>query len=593
MVAAFVGTAAWYFIWRLSTFNPAHLLWSRGFLVLEAVGFLWSLLFLLTVMRLSEWRIPPPLAEAAVDVVVTTYNEPLDIVRRTLMAARDIRYPHETWLLDDGARDEMQQMAESLGCRYLARRDNRDAKAGNLNNALRHLRGEFIAMFDADHVADPAFLSHTLGFFRDERLAFVQTPQEFVNLDSYQHFRTTDAQRPLHEQSLFFHIIQRGRDLVNAAMLCGTCAVVRRAALDEIGGFATGSVTEDMKTSVRLHAAGWKSIFTPQVLSAGLAPFDGSQFRRQRLRWAQGAMQVLVQEGVIGSSRLSAGQRLHYFLHAFNQIEGWRNAAMFFLPAIVLFTAFTPIVATPLAYLIHFVPYFAACIFAYEGLGRGYARFVESETYNLARCSIAMRATFALLQHSLPFRVTRKTRSHRVDWAGMSLPLSVMLATMAGLAEALARAFEGTSRFPNGSLGVIVIWACMAMYIAGRAIARILECNRDRRTSPRFVLGLDAKIDGVRARVRAVSCDGITIESHASLQGSRTIDLELGGRHFILQATLQPRHGSVSGGALVWHDGQARAIFDLALHQALIRSIASPSPTETYACESFITSPLP
>ena len=169
------------------------------------------------------------------------------MLRRTLLAASRMEYPHQTWLLDDGNRPEARALADSLGCRYLARERNTDAKAGNLNNALQHSEAELIAVFDADHAPARDFLTRTLGYFADPAVAFVQTPQDFYNLDSYQHRQHPRRHLVWTEQSLFFRVIQRGKDCWNAAFFCGSCAVLRRRALDKIGGFATGSVTEDLQ----------------------------------------------------------------------------------------------------------------------------------------------------------------------------------------------------------------------------------------------------------------------------------------------------------------------------------------------------------
>jgi cellulose synthase (UDP-forming) len=149
---------------------------------------------------------------------VPTINESVDIVRRTLMAAQRMRHAHEVWLLDDGDRLEMHVLAEELGCRYLARTNNRHAKAGNLNNALRHTKAQFIAIFDADHAPAPSFLDETLGFFDDDKVAFVQTARDFYNLDSFQHRIDRRDSLVWSEQTLFFRVIQAGKDRLDWAI---------------------------------------------------------------------------------------------------------------------------------------------------------------------------------------------------------------------------------------------------------------------------------------------------------------------------------------------------------------------------------------
>ncbi|MEO8629005.1 MAG: cellulose synthase catalytic subunit, partial [Betaproteobacteria bacterium] len=242
LVIVYVVVAVWYLAWRPSTFNPQAMTFSVILYAAEVFGFVSSLMHIMMVWRLTVREAPVAPLGLTVDVFVTTYNEPVAMLRRTLIAATRMDYPHSTWILDDGNRPEMKALADSLGCRYVARTDNRDAKAGNLNNAMRHSLAEFIAVFDADHAPARDFLRHSLGYFRDANVAFVQTPQDFYNLDSYQHRRTPKRRLVWTEQSLFFRVIQRGKDYWNAAFFCGSCAVLRRRALDEVNGFATGTV---------------------------------------------------------------------------------------------------------------------------------------------------------------------------------------------------------------------------------------------------------------------------------------------------------------------------------------------------------------
>jgi cellulose synthase (UDP-forming) len=295
-------TAFVYFQWRVQVLNPAYPVFSWVVYRTELIGFARPFMFLLSAIRLPHRDTPAPPDGSTVDVFITTYNEPCAIVGRTVRAALAIGYPHETWLLDDGERPEMQELAHELGCRYIARTEHADAKAGNLNNALAQTTGAFVALFDADHVADPRFLDRTLGHFQDERIAYVQTPHEFFNVNFYEHLipkRTTPT-----FSSLFHNVVQRSRDASDAAMFSGSGAVFRRKALAEISGFATGTINEDIHSSLRLHAAGWKSRFHAEVLSAGLAPLDAAAFCGQRLRWAQDAVRCSYARTFLVSRRI-------------------------------------------------------------------------------------------------------------------------------------------------------------------------------------------------------------------------------------------------------------------------------------------------
>jgi hypothetical protein len=187
LLALVCGAALIYFTWRCGVVDPRHPVFGWFVLAVEGIGFARTLLFLLSAVRLSHRAQPAAPAGLRVDVFVTTVDEPAEIVRRTLAAACALRYPHETWLLDDGDRPAMRSLAGEFGCRYLARDKHAAAKAGNLNSALAVAGGDFVAVFDADHVPAPNFLDRTLGYFAGERVAFVQTPHEFSNGDSFDH----------------------------------------------------------------------------------------------------------------------------------------------------------------------------------------------------------------------------------------------------------------------------------------------------------------------------------------------------------------------------------------------------------------------
>jgi len=371
LVATFVIVGIAYLAWRPSSLNPDAMAFSMVVYGAELFGFACAMLYLAMCWRL-ERRSPLPVpAGASVAVFVPTINESVDMVRRTVMAAQRMKQATEVWLLDDGNRLEMHVLAEELGCRYLARTGNSHAKAGNLNNALGHTAAEFVAIFDADHAPAPGFLEETLGFFADPRVAFVQTPQDFYNLDSFQHRLNRRDSVVWSEQTLFFRVIQAGKDRLNSAFFCGSCAVIRRSALDDIGGFATGTVTEDIHTSLKLHKRGWRSVYYARSLAFGLAPSNAIPFLKQRLRWGQGAMQVWRQEGVVFARGLSMGQRISYLATMLAYFEGWQRAIFFLAPVVVLTTGVMPIMAVDREFLLRFVPYYVLTFWVFEEVARG------------------------------------------------------------------------------------------------------------------------------------------------------------------------------------------------------------------------------
>ena len=564
-------TAAVYFQWRLGVMNPAFPAYSWIVLAAELAGFVRALLFFLSAVRITHHLAPPAPQNVSVDVFIPTYDEPTDLVRRTVLAALAIRYPHETWLLDDGQRAEMRDLSTELGCRYLARDEHADAKAGNLNHALALTHGEFIATFDADHVADPRFLDRTLGYFSDSRLAVVQTPQEFFNTDSFEHLR---PQRALSNSASFFHrVVQRSRDASNSTIFTGTSAVLRRRALDNVGGFASATISEDVTTSLRLHAAGWRSKSHPEVLSAGLAPFSAAAYRGQRLRWAQDALQILLRERILTRPGLTAGQRFAYLIHVASNFEGWRHLFVYAMPIVILGSGILPVVTTATSFLIHFVPYLIATNLAFGELARGHGRPDESAVYNLARCPVALLATFTA-HRERRFRVTPKTRD--LNTTTNAFTYGLLLATMGAIAFALAQAFAGRSSFDTSTLAVVLAWAAYHVFTAVRLLLLERRCERDRRATTRLADTFPATLTRRNepaaqyvVDVVAASVDGFTLRARdeAPAAGEYDAVIDVGGTRFSCELCVRE---TGLGAVVTWSDAATRVALDLLLHQRAV-----------------------
>ena len=179
---------AYYIYWRAAyTINQNALFFSIILLVAEIQGVINFLLFAMMTWNLKPKRTPKRLEGKTVDVFIPTYNEELPVLEATLIGCVNMRMPHTTYILDDGKRSEVRYLAEKTGSVYLTREDNKHAKAGNINAALKHTNGEFIVVLDADMVPQPDLLEKALGYFRDKKTAIVQLPQEFYNFDSFQH----------------------------------------------------------------------------------------------------------------------------------------------------------------------------------------------------------------------------------------------------------------------------------------------------------------------------------------------------------------------------------------------------------------------
>lgn len=337
-----------YLYWR-TTETLVFDSFMEGFLslgLLAAEFYAWIILtlgFFQTIWPL-ERRIEPMPDDIAlwptVDVYIPTYNESLDVVKDTVLAAQNIDYPPEkirVYILDDGRRAEFGAFAVEAGVGYITRDNNNHAKAGNLNNAITMTSGELICIFDCDHVSTRAFLQATVGaFIKDKKLALMQTPHYFYSPDPFERNLTIGDEIP-REGELFYGPVQKGNDFWNAAFFCGSCAVIRRSAIEEIGGFAVETVTEDAHTALKLQRRGWNSAFLALPLAAGLATERLALHIGQRARWARGMLQILRLDNPLFGRGLSLPQRLCYL-----------NAMLHFLfslPRIVFLTA-------PLCYLL-------------------------------------------------------------------------------------------------------------------------------------------------------------------------------------------------------------------------------------------------
>ncbi|BAU43177.1 UDP-forming cellulose synthase catalytic subunit [Leptolyngbya sp. O-77] len=258
----------------------------------------------------------------SVDVYIPTYNEDVEIVRKTAIAALAIDYPADkkcVYVLDDGRkyperRAELQAMCDEVGAIMLVRDNNDHAKAGNINTALEKTHGDLVLILDCDHIPARCFLKETVGFFLKPKVALVQTPHWFYNPDPFERNLLTRGQIPVGNE-LFYKVLQKGNDHWNAAFFCGSAAVVRREYIREIGGIATETVTEDCHTALRLHSLGYQSVYYDKIMVAGLAPEKFSSYVGQQVRWARGMAQILRLENPLFNRKLklTLAQRLCYF----------------------------------------------------------------------------------------------------------------------------------------------------------------------------------------------------------------------------------------------------------------------------------------
>ena len=367
-----------------------------------------------------------------VDVLITTYNEEEPILTRTIVGAMGIDFVClRIWVLDDGHRPWVEQLCHGKNVRYLARSENRHAKAGNINHALDVIHREpdppeFIALFDADFVPQCNFLWRTMPLFHDETVGLVQTPQHFFNNDPIQSNLLIGNVWP-DEQRFFFDHVMPSKDAWGAAFCCGTSSVIRMQALEEIGGFPTDSVTEDFLLTLELDRRGWRTIYLNERLSAGLAPEGIKEYLTQRGRWCLGLMQIIRSSiGPLSRGHLSPAYRVG-LIDAFLY---WAASFPFKLlcftvPIVYWFTGLSA-VQTPLdAIISYFLPYYVSVMITLGWATGGLIQPILTDVAHVLTMFEALRATLIGLfkPHGHPFKVTAKggRRDHLIiGWSMVS-----------------------------------------------------------------------------------------------------------------------------------------------------------------------------
>jgi cellulose synthase (UDP-forming) len=393
---------------------------------------------------------PPQPAGLSVDIFVTACGEPLLLVERCLAAACAVRGPHKTWLLDDGHDPALERLAARLGAGYLTRVGRKDAKAGNLNAALAQTNGDIVVIFDIDHAPTPDFLERSAGYLADPAVGFVQVMLTFCNE------RQSWVARASSESSLdFYNPTSIGADGLGSATLIGSNALIRRAALDSIGGYQPG-LAEDLATSLALHGAGWRSVYVPEPLAPGLAPPDLAAWFTQQLKWARGVFEILLTDYPRLWPRLTWGQRAAYSVRmTYYWIGPVAAVHIFFLIALLL--GGNGVAQLDFReYLVHVAP-LAVMLVVLRQAALACWRHASTPQRPLWRAIVLVYATWpiytvawllAVMRVPVAFRPTPKSTSSGLLNPVWILPQVVALACLcAGIAYALAGSTSGVSFF--------------------------------------------------------------------------------------------------------------------------------------------------
>ncbi len=538
-----VFTISRHLMWRgvetLDYANPASSIAGFVIYAAELLAFVSLLLGYFQIVGETDHKPIPitdrdPAALPSVDILVCTYNEPINVLYRTLVGCQGIDYPNKSiYLCDDGNRPEMEQLARRLGVHYLSRTENIHAKAGNLNNAMQYSNGELVLVFDADHVPCKTFLKEVIGFFDDAQIGFVQTPQHFFTQDPFQ--RNLIAEDVINnEQDLFFHVIEPGNDYWDAAFFAGSGAIFRRKALEEIDGFAVETITEDVHTGLRLHSAGWKSLYYNRDLSAGMASDNFSDFVKQRIRWARGMTQILFFDNPWLVKGLSLTQRLCYFAGIWYFFHGFPRLVFLIAPLFFLLFGLKPVDAGFLEVLIYYAPSFVCLILGYAIISRGMRQSFWSEVYETAICTYLLQTNIVTLlsPRRAKFRVTPKegfNPSMSFHWEVVAPQIIIGLLTVFGIGFAVIRTLY-TPEYAGG-IFTNLFWSIYNLVLIAGAVY-VAQERPQFRISPRIFREVRCELrllDGTIAvgQTTNISESGMAVVFPAPVPVSGTLNLKL------------------------------------------------------------------
>lgn len=438
-----------------------------------------------------------------VDIYIPTYNEDVEIVRKTALAAMAIDYPPElkrVYVLDDGRkflqrREQLRHMCQELGCELMTRDNNDHAKAGNINHAMLKTKGDLILILDCDHIPSRNILKNTVGFFQNPKVSLVQTPHWFYNPDPFERNLLTQGQVPVGNE-LFYKVLQKGNDFWNAAFFCGSAAVVRKSHVLEIGGIAVETVTEDCHTSLRLHMLGYETVYYDKIMVAGLAPEKFSAYVGQQVRWARGMAQILRLEWPLFNRKLSWPQRICYTSATTHFFFGFPRLMYAIAPIAFLVFGINSVRGLGLETLAYALPSILLALNTNFVVHKGVRFSFWNEIFEYAMAFQDGLVTFmALINPKLgSFNVTDKglqVTRRSFDWASVRMLLIVGVMTVLSLLMLPYWLITGLQA--TDAVLINAIWCVVNLLLLTAAILVALE-QPQLRTSHRLDRHLTAKI---------------------------------------------------------------------------------------------------
>lgn len=432
-VSVFLGFS--YLVWRafFTIDYSNHLVWPLALLGAEIYSFIVFAIFAFASINLRH-KLPSISAKdpnyfPSVDIFICTYNENENILRDTITGCKNITYKNKKiYLLDDGNRPLIKDLATDLGINYITRENNEGFKAGNINNALKYTDSELVAIFDADHIPVSTFLLELVDYFKDHNTGLVQTPQHFMNPDPFQ--KNLVVGRPSsNEQDLFFRIIQPGLARWNSAICAGTNFIVKREPLLKVGGLPHNTVTEDMDLGLRMRRLGLMIRYHNKPLAVGLAPETFKDYLSQRLRWAAGTIQIFLFNRGAFYKDLTGPQKTFYLSGLLYYFFGFPRLIFIMSPILYLLFNIKPMSANLFEVGAFLLACYISKIYFFRKVAKQYRNFVFTDIYETAVCFYLNIAVIKTLINpkNIKFSITNKGVDATKTDLMMFLPQAILL----------------------------------------------------------------------------------------------------------------------------------------------------------------------
>ena len=558
-----IGWSVIYLLWRgFRTLplgqGPISAAAGIALLTVEILGMLEALVYYFNMYHMESHEVPEVLPEEYpdVDVFIATYNEPPELLYKTINGCLHMEYPDKEkvhiYLCDDGKRPEMRALAEQMGIHYLDREERRGAKAGNLNHAMSVTGSPLIATFDADMVPKSNFLLVTAAYFVDRekknreleekdriKLGFIQTPQSFYNLDLFQFNLFSEKWIP-NEQDYFYKDVQVSRNKSNSVIYGGSNTLLSREALEAAGGFYTDSITEDFATGILIQKKGYVCYAISTVLASGLSPTDLKSLVNQRIRWARGCIQTGRKMHLVFSRHLSFPQKANYLASVWYWYAPWKRLVYIMSP--ILFAVFhvTVVKCTLMEMLVFWLPMYISSNICLKKLSHNIRTAAWTNLYETAIFPFLLLPVLAetLGIKMKKFKVTKKDgaekEGRRIWHAVPHLALTVL--SVHGMVNCIRWMFH------TGRLDYLIIlfWLLVNLYHLVMSLF--------------FLLGRKSRRQAERQDV-AVDC---LVRAGQEEEKGKTLDISENSVSVLLPRAMPLEKGE--GAELVLDDGKYRAV---------------------------------